>query len=170
MQPLPKNSRLHPFRPLWDGENLVLRVCGRMSNSSLSHSQSHPVILDGKHLLTKLIIPTEHLRLMHAGPTLLLSSLNKRFHIVGARKNVRSVTRQCITCRRHTLKPRDQLLGQLPAERVTPAPPFEKTGVDYAGPFQIKYVHVRKPTVIKTYICLFVCLAVKAVHLKLVSD
>ncbi len=159
MQPLAKNSKLQPFRPLWDADNSVLRVGGRMTNSSLSCSQSHPVILDGKHLLTKLIIRADHLRLMHAGPTLLLSSLNQRFHVVGARRTVRSITRRCITCRRLTVEPQDQLLGQLPTERVTPAPPFEKTGVDYAGPFQIKH-----------YICLFVCLAVKAVHLELVSN
>ena len=120
--------------------------------------------------MTKLIVETEHLRLMHAGPTLLSSSLSRRFHIIGLCKTVRSVTRQCVTCKRHCVKPNVQLLGQLPAERVTPASTFDKVGVDYAGPFQIKYGHVRKPTVLKAYICLFVCLAVKAVHLELVSD
>lgn len=58
----------------------------------------------------------------------------------------------------------------MPLERVTPASVFEKVGVDYAGPFLIKYGHVRKPTIVKAYICLFVCLSVKAVHLELVSD
>ena len=169
-QPLPKNSRLLPFRPIWDKDHSVIRVGGRISYSSLSCSQSHPVILDGRHPITKLIILSEHLRLMHAGPTLLLSSLNQRFHIVRARKTVRFVTRQCITCKRHSIKPQDQLLEQLPPERVSLAAPFEKSGVDYAGPFQIEYGHVRKPTIIKTYICLFVCLTVKAVHLELVSD
>jgi len=107
---------------------------------------------------------------MHAGPTLLQASLSQRFHIIGARKTVRFVTRECITCRCHSIKPQDQLLGQLPTDRVSPAPPFERTGVDYAGPFLIKYGYVRKPTVVKAYICLFVCLTVKAVHLELVSD
>ena len=162
-QSLPKTSRLLPFRPIWDKECSIVRVGGRMSNSTLSYSQSHPVILDGKHPITKLIIHSEHLRLMHAGPTLLLSSLNQRFHIVGARKTVRSITRQCIVCRHHSVKPQNQQLGQLPTKRVSLAAPFEKSGVDYAGPFQIKYGHVRKPTIVKTYICLFVCLTVKAV-------
>ena len=169
-RPLPKTSKLLPFRPTWDKERSVVRVGGRISNSTLSYSQLHPVILDGKHPITKLIIRSEHLRLMHAGPTLLLSSLNRKYHIIGARKTVRSITRQCITCRRHSVKPHNQQMGQLPIERVTVAAPFERSGVDYAGPFLIKYGHVRKPTIVKTYICLFVCLAVKAVHLELVSD
>ena len=160
--PLPKNSKLLSFRPIWDRDRSVIRVGGRMSNSSLTYSQSHPVILDGKHSIAKIIIQSEHLRLMHAGPTLLSSSLNQRFHIIGARKVIRSITRQCVICRRHSIKPQNQLLGQLPTERVSSTPSFEKSGVDYdyAGLFQIKYGHVRKPTIIvKAYICVFVCLA-----------
>ena len=168
-QAIPKDSGLLPFRPFLDKTHL-LRVGGRISNSKFSYSKMHPIILHGKHPVTKLIIRSEHLRLLHTGPTLLISSLNQRFHIICLRKTARSITRQCITCRRHSLKPQDQLLGQLPLERVTPSSVFEKVGIDYAGPFQIKYGHVRKPTVVKAYICLFVCLSVKAIHLKLVSD
>ena len=168
--PLPKGNRLLPLRPFVDKPFSVLRVGGRMSHSKLSYSKMHPLILHGTHSLTKLIIETEHVRLLHAGPTFLMSSLSRRYHVIGLRKTVRAVTRQCITCKRHSIKPTNQLLGQLPAERVTSGSVFAKVGVDYAGPFQIKYGHVRKPTVLKSYICLFVCLAVKAVHLELVSD
>ena len=134
-QPISRTSRLLPFRPIWDSDHSLIRVGGRLSNSSLSHAQQHPVILDGKHPITKLIITFEHLRLMHAGPTLLLSTLNRRFHIVKARSVVRSITRQCIICKRHSIHPQSQLLAQLPSERVSIAAPFERTGVDYAGPF-----------------------------------
>ena len=34
----------------------------------------------------------------------------------------------------------------------------------------IKYGYVRKPTIVKAYICIFVSLTVKAVHLELVTD
>lgn len=81
--------------------------------------------------------------------------LNQRLHIVGTRKTVRSIDRQWIICRCHSIKPQNQQLGRLPTERVSVA---EKSGVDYAGPFQIKYGHVRKLTIVKTYICLFVCM------------
>ena len=61
-------------------------------------------------------------------------------------------------------------MGQLPMERVTPDLVFNRVGVDYAGPILTKYGYVRKPTLVKSYVCVFVSLSVKAVHLELVSD
>ena len=73
-------------------------------------------------------------------------------------------------CRRNSAKPQPQMLRQLPIERTTPSLVFEKVGVDYAGPFYIKYGSVRNPTIVKAYTCVFVSLSVKAVHLELISD
>ena len=168
-QPLPNNSCLLSLHPFLDSDG-ILRVGGRESNAKLAYSQLHPIILHGKHQVSKLIIRSEHLRMLHAGPILVSASLNRRFHIVYLPKTVRSITRQCITCRRRAIKPRPQMMGQLPLERVTPGCVFEKVGVDYAGPFLIKYGMVRKPTLVKAYACIFVSLAVKAVHLEVVSD
>ena len=47
---------------------------------------------------------------------------------------------------------------------------FDRVGVHYAGPIYITYGSVRRPTTVKAYICVFVSLSVKAVHLELVSD
>ncbi|XP_062557361.1 uncharacterized protein LOC134222234 [Armigeres subalbatus] len=60
-------------------------------------------------------------------------------------------------------------MGRLPEARVVPSIPFSRTGVDFAGPVYIK-VGLRKTVRVKAYICIFVCLAVKAIHLELVSD
>ena len=143
---------------------------GRQSHSSTSYARTHPIILHGRNSITKLIIYTEHLRLLHAGPTMLLGSLTRRFNVLYVRKTVRSITRGCITCRRLTAKPQPQLLGQLPLERITATSVFNKVGVDYAGPFLVKYGAVRKRATVKSYVCVFVCLAIRAVHLELVSD
>ena len=120
--------------------------------------------------MTKLVIRSEHIRLLHAGPTHVASSLGRRFHIIGQRRAIRTLTRACVTCRRTSVKPQSQLMGQLPIERVTPGMVFERVGIDYAGPVYLKLGHVRKPTIVKAYICVFVALSVKAVHLELVSD
>ncbi len=41
--------------------------------------------------------------------------------------------------------------------------------MDYAGPIYTKHGYVRKPTIVKSYVCVFVSLSVKAVHLELVN-
>ena len=166
---LKKSSPLLPLHLFLDS-NKLLRVGGRQQNSKLSYSKQHPLIVRGKHPVTKLIIRSEHQHLLHAGPTLLSTSLCRCYHITGCRKTLRSITRGCITCRHTSARPQPQMLGQLPIERITPRPVFDQTGVDYAGPVYIKYGYVRKPTVIKAYVCVFVSLSVKAVHLELVSD
>ncbi len=58
----------------------------------------------------------------------------------------------------------------LPLSRTTPAPPFERTGMDFAGPFYIRQGKVCKPTRVKCYACLFICLTTKAVHIELCAD
>ena len=166
---LPRSSGLVSLHPFIDA-NCILRVGGRESNSNLSYIQTYPAILHGNHRLTRLIIHSEHLRLLHAGPSLVFSSLSRRFYVLSMKKIVRSVIRKCTVFRRFSARPSPQLMGQLPSERVTPGNVFEKVGVDYAGPVLIKYGMVRKPTIVKAYICLFVLLTVKAVHLEVVSN
>ena len=166
---VPNNSSLRTLHPFLDDSGL-LRVGGRLSNAQFAYARRHPVILLGRHSLTKLIIRAEHVRLLHAGPTLVSSSLGRRFHIVRQRIAVRSITRACVVCRRVSARPQPQLMGQLPVERVTPGIVFENVGIDYAGPIHVKLGRVRKPTVVKAYICLFVAMSVKAVHLEAVSD
>jgi len=61
-------------------------------------------------------------------------------------------------------------MGQLPKDRVQAARPFWSSGVDFAGPIQIHALKWRGHKSYKAYICLFICMATKAVHLEAVSD
>ena len=116
---LPEDSNLIVFQPFLDSAG-VLRVGRRASHSMMMYSKVHPIILHGKYPLTRLIIRTEHLCLLHAGPALLSASLGRRYHIVQLRKTMWSLTRQCTTYRRQASKPVPQMMGQLPMKRVTP--------------------------------------------------
>ena len=89
---LNKSSPILPLRPFVDSSGL-LRVGGRQQHSRMSYSQRHPIILHHDHRLTHLIVRSTHLELLHAGPTLLTASLNPRYHILGCRKLVQSITR-----------------------------------------------------------------------------
>ncbi|GFU25543.1 integrase catalytic domain-containing protein [Trichonephila clavipes] len=64
-----------------------------------------------------------------------------------------------------------QLMGDLPPIRFQQIRLFESTGFGFfAGPLTTKCAHKRSVTKFKSYICLFICTATKAVHLELVSD
>ena len=154
---LPNNSCLIPLYPFLDPAGL-LRVGGREQNSKLSYASMHPIILQGKHPITRLLVHSEHLRLLHAGPVLLWSSLSHRFHIVGGQKIVRTVTRGCIVCRRQSARPTPQIMGRLPVKRVTPGPIFDKVGVDFADPLVVKYgKDLRSPK--PMFVCLYLFLS-----------
>lgn len=148
----------------------MIRAGGRIRNSEASYDQKHPVIIRGDRTLSKLIIRNEHVRLLHAGPIRTLTSLSDRFHVIGGLKAIRSVTRSCVICRRRNVRPTPQMVGQLPKERVIPGHVFDHVGVDYAGPLQLKLGKVRRPTIVKVYVCIFVSMSVKAVHLEPVTD
>ena len=52
----------------------------------------------------------------------------------------------------------------------TPSHVFEHTGIYIAGPFVIRQGHTRRPILLKSYACLFVCFATRAVDLELCAD
>ena len=51
----------------------------------------------------------------------------------------------------------------------TPDVVFKHVGLDFAGPLYLKQGSVRKPIILKLYVCVFISMSVKAVHLELVS-
>lgn len=61
-------------------------------------------------------------------------------------------------------------MGELPAETVRFTRPFNRVGIDYAGPFTLRAIRGRNPKYCKGYICLFVCFTTKAIHLELATD
>ena len=166
---IPSSSPLRALAPFLDEEGL-LRVGGRLQHSSLSKFQRHPIIANSKDELTITYVAHMHVSLCHCGPSLLLCHTGIKLHIVGARRLTRKICSSCITCRKNSPSPQPQLMGQLPAPRVNPTAAFTHTGMDFAGPFELKLGHTRRPVKVKAYICVFICLTYKAVHLEVVSD
>ncbi|XP_075163160.1 uncharacterized protein LOC142235787 [Haematobia irritans] len=70
----------------------------------------------------------------------------------------------------HRRKLQTQIMAQLPIERVTISRPFVNTGVDFAGPFDVKSLAGRCCRTTKGYVCIFICFATKAIHLEMTSD
>ena len=168
-QPVRRDSRLKAVNPFISKQGLML-VGGRLGKSNVSPLQAHPIILSSSDYVTKLIFNHYHIVLSHCGPTLLLAHTATFLYVVAARKLAKSVCQSCLTCRRRAPKALTQLMGELPAPRVNPALCFQNTGLDYAGSVYLKRGNPRKPSIVKGYLAIFVCLATKAVHIEVVSD
>ena len=161
--PVSRSSCLVSLSPYLDYSGLLwIRVGGRQELSGAQLDRRHPIILHGKHQLTRLIIHCEHKRLLHAALTLLMSSLCQRYYIIGCRTAVRSIVHGCGICQRLSARPQPPMMGQLPMakEQITPDIVFEHVGVDYTGPVCVKLGRVRKPTLNCQGIRVCLCIAV----------
>ncbi|BES89486.1 Hypothetical protein NTJ_02294 [Nesidiocoris tenuis] len=168
-EPLQRKNKISNLCPFLDDEGLI-RVGGRIQNAPVPYDQKHQVLLPKNHHVTKLIIRAEHLRALHAGPQSTLSAVRQRYWPVDGKTSVKKITRTCITCYRNKPKPGQQLMGNLPIDRLTSTRAFLRTGVDYCGPIRIKSGTTRNAKPCKAYVAIFVCLTVKAIHIELITD
>lgn len=96
--------------------------------------------------------------------------MRRKFWILSGRDAVRHFIYTCVPCIRHKAKHPNPLMGNLPLARVQSTRVFMNVGMDYGGPFIIKESRRRNARTQKCYLALFICMAVKAIHLEIVSD
>ncbi|XP_072400935.1 uncharacterized protein [Diabrotica undecimpunctata] len=165
---LPSKSNLLSLCPFLDSG--LLRVGGRLKNSSFDKDKKHPIVLPSSHHVTKLIFTDLHIASMHAGPQHLLCLMREKYWPIHGKNTAKAIFRNCITCFKARPTSNNPLMANLPSHRVQPSFPFCYTGVDYAGPFPLKDRRGRGFKGYKGYVCLFICLSTKTLHLELVSD
>uniref|UniRef100_A0A8D8SBS8 Integrase catalytic domain-containing protein n=1 Tax=Cacopsylla melanoneura TaxID=428564 RepID=A0A8D8SBS8_9HEMI len=162
----PSIRKLNPFI-----QGSLLRVGGRLVHSDLNYEQKHPILLPQKDHVVTLLVEYHHKINLHTGSTLLFCLLRNNYWILGARNLVRKVVRSCNICFRCKPESTTPLMGNLPEYRVQPAvKAFIHTGLDMAGPFHITLSKHRGVKSQKAYLCLFICMCTKALHLELVSE
>ncbi|XP_063378884.1 uncharacterized protein LOC134665822 isoform X2 [Cydia fagiglandana] len=167
------HSLSKPMRKLapFVDERGMLRVGGRLSKGDLSFDVKHPLLLPRDHRLTTLIIEDYHHRFMHPGLQTLQNLLAQEFWVLSARRAINSVISSCMKCFRARPKVASPpIMGNLPSFRINQIKPFSSAAVDYAGPFDTCLARGRGLRTFKSYICVFVCTATKAVHLELASE
>ncbi|XP_055680362.1 uncharacterized protein LOC129788386 [Lutzomyia longipalpis] len=164
---------LNSLTPFVDPKGLI-RVGGRLENADIPYQAKHPILLP-KSKLSELIVQQEHLRLLHAGPNLLLATLRQRVWPLDGRNLTRKIVHSCVRCSRANPRPLHQLMGDLPSPRVNFESAFHAVGIDFAGPIYYRPAIprgaiARKLGLIKAYIAVFVCMSTKAVHLEVVTN
>ncbi|GFT63869.1 integrase catalytic domain-containing protein [Trichonephila clavipes] len=162
-------SKILNLSPFLDDKGII-RVGGRLKHSRLPYSSKHPILLPAKSKLTIIIVKYYHEKYFHLGPQHLLYQVRLKYWPIHGRNICRKVVHNCVICFKFNPKICSQKMGDLPKERITPGKVFNSTGIDLCGPFFIKNKYQRKGPEIKVYVCIFICLVTKAIHLEIISD
>ena len=144
-----------------------MRVRGRIGAAHVPSHTKRPVILDGRHPFTRLLVLHQHRAAGHANHERVVNELRQRYWILHLRPTVRAVARHCALCRVRRATPNTPVTGDLPLARLDQTHrPFTNCGVDYFGPVTVTIGRRHE----KRWGALFTCLTTRAVHLELVAS
>ena len=156
------------LRPYLDPDG-IWRVGGRLRHASLSNFQKNPILLPYEAHFTVLLVDYLHKIYLHPGPTTLQAVIQTQFWVPSLRRLIRQRGFRCKTCYESKTKVVAPIMGDLPSYRVNGGRVFQHVGLDFAGPFPLKESCRRNAPVGKVYLCLYVCMATKALHLEAVT-
>ena len=137
-----RNMFQEEYRKLLSGSTVIYKgqlilflnndhfICckGCLNQSDLPTSMKNPLLIPTKHRFTELLVKERHNAVHHNGTPETLAAVRERYWIVKGRVMVKRVIRRCFICRRYDGKPfPSPVIPDLPAERVSKAPPRELT-------------------------------------------
>ncbi|XP_048481522.1 uncharacterized protein LOC125489539 [Plutella xylostella] len=163
---LSKLSKLLTLSPYLDDFG-ILRVGGRIEAArDVPADMKHPVILDGRHHIARLIVKHLHIRAAHGNHETVVNELKQKYWVLKIRPTVKRVAMECMVCRIRKAEPRPPRMGDLPEARMAHHQrPFTFCGLDLFGPMEVTVGRRRE----KRYGVLFTCLTVRAIHIELVA-
>ena len=141
----------------------TLRVIGRLSNAPVPQDIKNPILLPPSHICD-LIIRDCHIKNMHSSVNHTWAQLRERFWMINATPAIKRIIFACVTCRKVLAQPCNQIMSDLPAERVTPGQrPFKNIGLDCFGPFSIEQSRSK----VKRWGLIITCMSSRVVHLEM---
>ncbi len=132
----------------------------------------HPALIPGKHHVTQLLIQHFHEKVSHQGRHLKEGAIRAGgYWIVGGKRSVSSSIFNCVTCRKLRGKPEEQIMADLPADRLHIDPPFTYVGLDVFGPWPVAARKTRGGQAeAKRWAVIFTCMTTRAIHLEVIES
>ena len=151
-------------------KNGILVVGGRVQRwNAATWNRSEFVLIPSSHPLAELIVRDEHVKSGHAGQASTLARVRGKFWILKGRRLVGRIIHNCVVCRRRLKNISEQVMSDLPIERLQPTPAFFYTSIDYFGPFVIRG-EVQKRVRGKAYGVILTCFTSRAVFIDVAKD
>jgi hypothetical protein len=161
-----RKSRILRLSPFLDEED-TLRCRSRLNKQEIyGFDKTYPLILDKDSSLTRMLVEKAHQEIGHpVGHNAAKARVSSRYAILGLGTLIKSLKWRCVYCQLRSGRPAIQQQAALPSGRLGPRlRAFADSGMDYAGPFEIKMGRGRPRK--KVWILLVTCLATRAVHLE----
>ena len=149
---VPHSSRLSILKPLF--KNGVIYIQTRLGEVL--------PLLSSNCEFFKVIVNHFHAKVYHGSCSATLAELLSHFYIIKSRQKVKSVLKNCYNCKLIKYASYSTPESPLPEFRTNQCLPFSYVGIDFLGPFICENK--------KTYILLFTCSVIRAVHLELTLD
>ena len=144
----------------------ILRVGGRLKKSTLDEIVIHPIILPRSGKVTELLISWCHQKNAHSGRNMTLNEIRSSgYWVMQGSSAVKKMVPRYLTCRSLRGRVGEQIMADLPHDRLKEEPQFTHCGVDIFGPFLIK----ERRNTLKRYGALFTCLASRAIHIEIIK-
>ena len=162
-----RNSRIAKYSP-FIGPAGILRSTGRIRRLVNSDFDSkHPIILDARHAVVRLLVKHLHIRNFHQGLYYMRDVVNLKYVVLNLRWLMRNIENFCVACRKRKAQTKIHIMADLLIERLGyKQPPFTNTGVDYFGAFLIP----NRRSTEKRWVFLFTCLTTRVVHIEVVPS
>ncbi|VDI17173.1 Hypothetical predicted protein [Mytilus galloprovincialis] len=128
--------------------------------------------LEGNNHISILLNRHYHSEVKHQGRHFTAGALRYAgFWIVGEKRLISPLLHKCVICRKLRGKQEQQLMSDLPADRLSPIPPFSSVGIDTFGPWSIVTRKTRGGQAnSKRWALLFTCLSTRAIHIKVIEE
>jgi hypothetical protein len=170
-QSIKKGSAIFKLNPFVDSDG-ILRIGDRLNKAPLDDTSKNLIIISGKYNVAKLIIRHYHDLVKHQGRHYTEGAVRAAgFWIIGGKRQVLSIIFHCVTWRKLRRCTEHQIMADLPADRVTPGPPFSCVGVDTFGPWQVVTRRTRGGQAHgKRWAIMFSCLTSHAVHIEVIEN
>lgn len=169
-QAVAKDSSLQKLRPVLE-DNLIC-VGGRLKHADLSAMEKNPIILPKNSHVSLLLVRQHHENVRHQGRHFTEGALRAAgFWIIGGKRLIASVLHKCVVCRKLRRRTEEQLMSDLPPERLHTCPPFTHVGVDVFGPWSVMSRRTRGGQAhSKRWAMLFCCMSTRAVHIEIIDS
>ena len=161
-----KFGRCATFQLYMDKQGLI-RCHSRVRHRLLHKFAIAPVLVEPENCFIKAYLIHLHKCNNHAHTNSTLNKVRQMMHGPGIKRAINKVVGYCMNCKRIRASPyRYPVQPDLPMERYLMEIPFTCTGVDYAGPYDIR----EHGEIVDIWVIIFTCMVSRAVYLISVRD